>query len=200
MRRYIKALALLFSVVGTGHASALNPEAVSKYGYDCQADGTPGSRSWTECIERSDVRGYASCYQGPNVYGTCRPRGGSQAGTSRESANQKECGDIRAEIARQRSISAQSRQVAAQQDAAYRQSPAGVRLPSRDLEIQAAVAQNIAALETKSANLGCAGAFSGSPATSTPTPATGMSFDECFAKCKQLTKRSDTECFETCKR
>jgi hypothetical protein len=93
----------------------------------------------------------------------------------------------------------------AQQDATARRNPManpiGVRLPSRDPEIQAAVAQNIAALETKSADLGCVGAFSGTPAApNTPAAGVGMTFDECFDKCKQLTRRSDTECFETCKR
>jgi hypothetical protein len=35
-------------------------------------------------------------------------------------------------------------------------------------------------------------------ATDAPTPGSG--FDECFSQCKQHTKRTDEQCFDSCKR
>jgi hypothetical protein len=117
---------------------------------------------------------------------------------SSEQERQKECGWIRQEMTRQRNIAAYSGKLEAQQAAQgnYGQG----QLPSNDPKVQnmvaqMLVAQHLTSLQTRAANVGCRAAFG---ATS-PSP-TGMTFDQCFEKCKQLTGRSDTECIESCKR
>jgi len=184
-----------------------------KYGYVCQADGTPNSKAWQECLQRSEAQGSSSCYQAEGVYGPCRPRGGVPADTPDSSASaantQRTCGEIRQEIARQRSIANYSRQQAAESAAMQAQqraaaqrnplSPVPVQLPSQLPQIEAQVAQNIAELETRAANLACTAAFSTSIAPN-PSSFAPMTFDDCFAKCKELTRRTDEQCFESCKR
>jgi hypothetical protein len=55
-------------------------------------------------------------------------------------------------------------------------------------------AKNIAALENRSAAIGCPGAFS---STIVKEPGK-MLFDECYKKCMELTDRTKTECFDSC--
>ncbi len=61
-----------------------------------------------------------------------------------------------------------------------------------------------AALESRAADVGCNAAFSNAPAPQAappvaPTPQGGLSFDECFQKCKQYTSRTNDQCFDSCK-
>ena len=58
-----------------------------------------------------------------------------------------------------------------------------------------------AALASRASEVGCAAAFSNAPApqAAPPSAPAGMSFDECFQKCKQYTSRTNEECFDSCK-
>ena len=53
-----------------------------------------------------------------------------------------------------------------------------------------------AALESRSATVGCTAAFS----TTQSESKTNVSFDECFQNCKKYTSRTDGECFDSCKK
>ena len=77
-------------------------------------------------------------------------------------SRQQECGWIRGEMARQRSL--------AQVGGAMATSP------MMAMAYQAAAGKNLAALETRAANIGCNAAFSS-------TPQQADSFDQCFARC-----------------
>ena len=92
-----------------------------------------------------------------------------------------ECAYIRSEIARMQGIAAAA--------------PAMFSSSIYAAAGQAAAQRNIAALETRASETGCRAAFTDAPPSSEET----MSFDECFAKCKKLTDRSDGECFDSCK-
>lgn len=92
---------------------------------------------------------------------------------------QRECAALRTEIARQQSL--------AQMGYAVLQDPilaAG---------FQGAANNHVAALESRAANIQCTAAFSS--AASVPT---GQSFDQCFARCTQLTSRTKEQCFDSC--
>jgi hypothetical protein len=97
------------------------------------------------------------------------------------SDNQKmqECTWIRGEIARQQSIGAIA--------------PMQASSPMMGMVFRAKAQQNVAALESRAANIQCNAAFSNAPATTTPT-----SFESCFARCKQYTERTKEQCFDSC--
>ncbi len=60
---------------------------------------------------------------------------------------------------------------------------------------QAMAQRNVAALESRAANIQCTAAFSNAPAAA---PVNGQSFDQCFARCQQYTDRSKDQCFDAC--
>jgi hypothetical protein len=55
--------------------------------------------------------------------------------------------------------------------------------------------RNVAALESRAADIQCTAAFSSAPAAA---PASGQSFDQCFARCQQYTDRTKDQCFDSC--
>jgi len=90
-----------------------------------------------------------------------------------------ECGRIRQEVARLQSA------VDAAETFLHPEEAAVVRVQVR---------RSLADLQTRAADVGCGAAYSQSP------PAKGMSFDDCFKKCKQYTSRTDAECFDSCRK
>jgi len=75
--------------------------------------------------------------------------------------------------------------------------------PSMRLYAIAELRQQRAELESRAAQLSCAAAFSSvvrEPSTRPPQPPPSrLSFDECFARCKDLTERTNEQCFDTCR-
>lgn len=94
-----------------------------------------------------------------------------------EQERQEECARIRQEMARVESIAEVAQVNLAPLYAA------SVRVKAR---------QNLAALESRAAEVGCSAAFTNIPNKK------DMSFDECFDKCKKYTNRSNEECFDSC--
>jgi hypothetical protein len=92
---------------------------------------------------------------------------------------QEECARVRQEMARVQSIAQVARTTLEPMDA---------------LPIQILARNNLARLESRAAEVGCRAAFSDTP------PSGQTSFDECFAKCKKLTSRTNEQCFDSCKR
>jgi hypothetical protein len=90
----------------------------------------------------------------------------------------QECNWIRSEIARQQSLAGAGASIAT--------------TPLMAVAYQALARQNIAALESRAATVQCTAAFSSAPAPS------GQSFDQCFARCQQFTKRTKEQCFDAC--
>jgi hypothetical protein len=90
----------------------------------------------------------------------------------------QECTWIRSEIARQQGLAGVGSSIAT--------------TPLMAAAYQAAVQQNVAALESRAASIQCTAAFSSAPAPSS------QSFDQCFARCQQLTKRTKEQCFDVC--
>ena len=91
---------------------------------------------------------------------------------------QSECAFIRGEIARMQSL--------AQGCSAFarnRMEVAICQAPARD---------NIAALESRAANIQCSAAFSNSQGKRE------ASFDQCFERCQRLTDRTKEQCFDSC--
>lgn len=102
-----------------------------------------------------------------------------------ESERDKECAWIGSEVAHQQSI--------AQTDAAGEGSSTFAFLsPAR---------QNIADLRSRSSQIQCAG-IGGAPALQAAKPKilpTPMTFDQCFAKCREVTPQSESQCFDSCR-
>ena len=112
-----------------------------------------------------------------------------------EDGRVRECDWIRGEIARQQGIAEMGGAMATSpfMAAAYR----------------AAAQQNIAALNARAANVGCYAAFSPRQSQAMPVPAqpsesrpvrdgAKLSFDQCFARCQELTDRTKDQCFDVC--
>jgi hypothetical protein len=98
-----------------------------------------------------------------------------------DEARRQECSWIQTQLARQKTL------------ATYVASTAS--FPELALQHQAAAQRNMAVLESRAANINCAAAL--------PVPASGqggLSFDACFARCKQYTERSNEQCFDACNR
>ena len=93
----------------------------------------------------------------------------------------QECNWIRSEIARMQSLGAQA--VTAQH-------------PQYILAFQAIARNNIAALESRAANIRCAAAFSSPPATGGGKP----TIQQCIEACKANTSRTPAQCFDACNR
>jgi hypothetical protein len=67
---------------------------------------------------------------------------------------------------------------------------------------QAKARQDIAYLEARYSQIQCDVIRVAPTAPITPTQALSppaMTFDECYAKCRELTSRTDAECFDTCR-
>lgn len=109
-----------------------------------------------------------------------------------------ECSQIRLEIARVRAL--------AENPPTFPQRPMSGPFQPMDMtpllqqRFKMRAAERIAALESRASTIGCYSAFSDKPAPSNDRSERGMNFDECFNKCKQHTKRTDEQCFDTCKR
>lgn len=91
---------------------------------------------------------------------------------------QEECNLIRSEIARQQSLAQAGGAIAT--------------TPMMAIAVQAKVRDNIAALESRAANVQCSASFSNTPVSTKPA------FDECFSKCKEYTSRTKEQCFDAC--
>ena len=100
----------------------------------------------------------------------------------------QKCANIRAEVARQQSI--------AQVGSTTQTNPMMVVM------IQSNARQNIAYLQARYSQIQCdvVRVAPTAPAIPAPVqPAPGMTFDECYSKCRALTSRTDAECFDTCR-
>jgi hypothetical protein len=99
-----------------------------------------------------------------------------------DNARMQECNWIRSEIARQRGLAG-----------------AGAAMATNMMTVaafQAVAQQNIAALESRAANIQCTAAFS---SASNNTPATSnQAFDQCFERCQKYTERTREQCFDAC--
>ena len=60
---------------------------------------------------------------------------------------------------------------------------------------QAVAQRNVAALESRAANIQYTAAFSNAPAVAR---AAGQSFDQCFARCQQYSDRTKDQCLDAC--
>jgi hypothetical protein len=89
-----------------------------------------------------------------------------------------ECNWIRSEMARQQSLAGVGTSIAT--------------TPLMAAAYQAAARQNIAALESRAANVQCTAAFNSAQ------PQSGQSFNQCFSRCQQLTSRTKEQCFDAC--
>jgi hypothetical protein len=107
-----------------------------------------------------------------------------------EAGRKAECGWIRQEAARLQSALIASEQMMNSQVQTN-------LTPIYRAALRGQYQQAGAALETRAADVGCTAAFSNAPAP--PAQQQGMSFDECFQKCKQYTSRTNEQCFDACK-
>jgi len=92
----------------------------------------------------------------------------------------RECNWIRAEMVRQQNILALARTT--------------LTNPLAVLQVQVVAQQNVAALESRAANIQCSAAFSSAAVPNSPS----SSFDQCFARCQQYTDRTKEQCFDAC--
>lgn len=97
-----------------------------------------------------------------------------------DEARKQECTWIRSEVARQQGLAGVGASIAT--------SPLMAAL------YQAAARRNIAALESRAANIQCSAAFSNAPVTNSQ-----QNFEQCFARCQQYTNRTKEQCFDACK-
>lgn len=100
-------------------------------------------------------------------------------------ARRAECDWIRSEISRQENL----RQMAGSMGMA----------PIMVLASQTAAQNNVAALESRAADVQCNAAFSKAPEPAqSPIPPARQTFNQCFASCQQLTDRTKDQCFDSC--
>ena len=107
---------------------------------------------------------------------------------STDAQRDSQCAWIRSEVARQQSI------------AQY--GSATATTPMMAVAIQSAARKNIAYLQSRYSQIQCdvvRVAPTAPVIPAQPPPAPGMTFDECYSKCRALTSRTDTECFDTCR-
>ena len=101
-------------------------------------------------------------------------------------AQQQECAWIETALARQRS---QAQYVALT-----------AATPMMAIANQDAAQRNMAVLESRAAKINCRPAI-GFPTSAFPSSGQSrLSFDECFARCRQYTGRSNEQCFDACNR
>ena len=91
----------------------------------------------------------------------------------------QECNWIRWEMAKQQNVVAVARTTLTD--------------PVMVIQLQVLARQNLAALDSRAANIQCSAAFSNAPAQSSQT-----TFEQCFARCQQYTDRSKEQCFDAC--
>jgi hypothetical protein len=105
---------------------------------------------------------------------------------SSDAEREQECAWLRSEVARQQSLS----QIGA----------ASATTPMMAIAYQSMARRNIANLESRYSQIQCdvIRVAPTQPAVSSPA-GSGMSFDQCFAKCRQLTGQSESQCFDTCR-
>jgi hypothetical protein len=99
-----------------------------------------------------------------------------------------ECSWLRSEVARQQSLA----QVGS----------ATATTPMMAVAIQAAARRNIADLQSRYSQVQCdvIRVAPTAPAVPVPPPvAPTMTIEQCVAKCRQLTSRTDGECFDSCR-
>ena len=99
-----------------------------------------------------------------------------------------QCAWIRSEVARQQSIAQVGTAVATP--------------PLMAVAYQAAARKNIAYLQSRYSQIQCDVVRVAPTTPIIPTeaqPAPGMTFDECFSKCRALTSRTGAECFDACR-
>jgi hypothetical protein len=99
-----------------------------------------------------------------------------------------QCAWIRSEVARQQSI------------AQY--GTATATSPMMAVAIQSAARRNIANLQSRSSQIQCdvVRVAPTQPVVAPAQPtAPAMNFDQCFAKCRELTTRTEAECFDSCR-
>ncbi|HET7362786.1 MAG TPA: hypothetical protein VFJ70_04345 [Burkholderiales bacterium] len=125
---------------------------------------------WRLAALTSFVLGFSGCAskQEPTEYDLVLKR----AKPPTQEALNDECSWINTSIERQRSL---AKYVAA--TSSY---------PSTALAHQDAAQRNVAVLQSRAQQIGC------QPASS------GMSFDACFARCREHTQRSSDQCFDAC--
>jgi len=103
---------------------------------------------------------------------------------STDDARRQQCTYIRSEIAKQHGIG----------DTALSTEGSIYLSPMEAAAVRAAVRQNVAALESKAADIQCSSAFSNAPVRNDQS-----NFDQCFSRCKQYTNRTKEQCFDACK-
>jgi hypothetical protein len=92
----------------------------------------------------------------------------------------RECNWIRAEIVKQQNVVTVARTT--------------LTNPLAVAQVQVVAQQNVAALESRAANIQCSAAFSNAPVPNSPS----SSFDQCFTRCRQYTDRTKEQCFDAC--
>jgi hypothetical protein len=97
-----------------------------------------------------------------------------------DEARKQECTWIRSEIARQQGLAGVGASIATS--------------PLMAAAYQATARRNIAALESRAANIQCSAAFSNAPVTNSQP-----NFEQCFSRCQQYTNRTKEQCFDACK-
>ncbi len=103
-----------------------------------------------------------------------------------EQEKQRQCASIRSEIARQQSVAQYGASIAT--------------TPMMAMAFQTKARNNIAALESRAADMQCNAAFSSVIAQPSPASPSGhLGFDDCFSKCQQYTNKTKDQCFDTCK-
>lgn len=100
----------------------------------------------------------------------------------------QECSWLRSEVARQQSL------------AQYGTSTATT--PQMAVLMQSVARKNIANLQSRYSQIQCdvTRVAPTAPVVPQQPPSTsGLTFDECFAKCRSLTSRTENECFDSCR-
>jgi hypothetical protein len=100
---------------------------------------------------------------------------------STDEARRQECTWIQTQLARQKQL------------ATYVSTTAS--FPELALQHQAAAQRNMAVLESRATNINCAATLPQLSAGQARLP-----FDDCFARCRQYTDRSNEQCFDACNR
>jgi len=105
---------------------------------------------------------------------------------SSDAERDQECAWLRSEIARQQSLSQFGTTTAT--------------TPMMAIAYQTMARRNIANLESRYSQIQCdvIRVAPTPPAVSSPA-SSGMSFDQCFAKCRELTGQNESQCFDTCR-
>jgi len=144
-----------------------------------RARGNMGSWNRLGILLAVVLAGCATEQQGPSY----QEQLNSRPAPRNDEERQQECSYIRSEIARQNGLAGYGATIAA--------SPAQASL------YRALAQQNIAALESRAANMNCRAAFS--PGITEPREMQAApKIRECISACKENTQRTSSECFDAC--